>query len=58
MPEGYDHKYTYAHIGYNMKMTDMQAAVGLSQLRKADQFIAMRRDNFARLTAMFREHCP
>jgi CDP-6-deoxy-D-xylo-4-hexulose-3-dehydrase len=39
-----------------MKATDMQAAVGLSQLRKADQFIEMRRDNFAKLTAMFREY--
>ena len=54
MPEGYDHKYTYAHIGYNMKATDMQAAVGLGQLQKADGFIAARRANFAKLTAAFR----
>ncbi len=54
MPEGYDHKFTFAHLGYNMKATDMQAAVGVSQLRKADRFIAARRDNFEKLTAAFR----
>ncbi len=54
MPEGYDHKYTYAHVGYNMKATDMQAAVGIGQLQKADRFIAARRENFVKLGAAFR----
>lgn len=49
LPAGYDHKYTYSHIGYNLKVTDMQAAVGLSQLQKLPEFIAARRRNFARL---------
>lgn len=47
LPEGYDHKYTYSHLGYNLKITDMQAACGLAQLDKADQFIKMRKENFA-----------
>jgi CDP-6-deoxy-D-xylo-4-hexulose-3-dehydrase len=46
LPEGYDHKYTYSHIGYNLKLTDMQAAIGVAQLRKLPGFIARRRENF------------
>jgi CDP-6-deoxy-D-xylo-4-hexulose-3-dehydrase len=49
LPYGYDHKYTYSHIGYNLKVTDMQAAVGLAQLEKVDDFIAARKRNFALL---------
>jgi len=49
LPCGYDHKYTYSHIGYNLKVTDMQAAVGVSQLKKLPEFIAARRRNFAYL---------
>ena len=47
LPEGYDHKYTYSHLGYNLKITDMQAACGLAQLEKAPAFIQARKDNFA-----------
>lgn len=47
LPEGYDHKYTYSHLGYNLKITDMQAACGLAQLRKAPAFIQKRKDNFS-----------
>jgi CDP-6-deoxy-D-xylo-4-hexulose-3-dehydrase len=46
LPCGYDHKYTYSHIGYNLKATDMQAALGLSQLDHLEHFIQLRRDNF------------
>ena len=46
LPAGYDHKYTYSHLGYNLKITDMQAACGLAQLEKAPQFIQARKDNF------------
>ena len=53
LPHGYDHKYIYSHIGYNLKLTDMQAAVGVAQLGKLDAFIAARRANFARLHAGF-----
>ncbi len=55
LPAGYDHKYIYAHLGYNLKATDMQAAVGLSQLDRVDAFIARRRENFAWLTEAFRD---
>lgn len=47
LPKGYDHKYTYSHIGYNLKATDMQAAIGLSQLGKLEEFISARKLNFA-----------
>ncbi len=55
LPEGYDHKYIYSHIGFNLKVTDMQAAIGLSQLAKADSFIAKRRENHANLKKRFKE---
>ena len=46
LPEGYDHKYTYSHIGYNLKATDMQAALGLTQLAKVELFIQKRKENY------------
>jgi CDP-6-deoxy-D-xylo-4-hexulose-3-dehydrase len=46
LPDGYDHKYTYSHLGYNLKITDMQAACALAQLDRLDDFIAARRHNF------------
>lgn len=49
LPHGYDHKYIYSHIGYNLKATDMQAAVGVAQLKKLPQFIERRRHNWRRL---------
>ncbi len=49
LPHGYDHKYIYSHIGYNLKLTDMQAAVGIAQLKKLPDFIETRRGNFAAL---------
>jgi CDP-6-deoxy-D-xylo-4-hexulose-3-dehydrase len=55
LPDGYDHKYTYSHIGFNLKVTDIQAAVGLSQLTKADYFVARRKENHAILSEMFKE---
>jgi CDP-6-deoxy-D-xylo-4-hexulose-3-dehydrase len=50
LPAGYDHKYTYSHLGYNLKITDMQAACGLAQIDRAPGFIQARKDNFAYLT--------
>ncbi len=49
LPDGYDHKYTYSHLGYNLKITDMQAACALAQLDRLEEFIAKRRANFAYL---------
>lgn len=47
LPQGYDHKYTYSHLGYNLKITDMQAACALAQMNRLDDFIAARKRNFA-----------
>ena len=55
LPCGYDHKYTYTHVGYNLKLTDMQAAVGVAQLERLPAFIEARRRNFATLHAGLRE---
>lgn len=49
LPAGYDHKYTYSHLGYNLKITDMQAACALAQMDRVEEFIAKRRANFAYL---------
>ena len=62
LPFGYDHKYVYSHMGYNLKVTDMQAAVGCAQLKKLAGFIARRKDNFNQLTACLQPYagcsCP
>ena len=52
LPAGYDHKYVYSHAGYNLKITDMQAAIGLAQLARIDGFVAARRQNFALLSEL------
>jgi CDP-6-deoxy-D-xylo-4-hexulose-3-dehydrase len=56
LPYGYDHKYVYSHIGYNLKVTDMQAAVGCAQLQKLEQFIARRKENFRKLTEILKPY--
>ncbi|WP_335343119.1 lipopolysaccharide biosynthesis protein RfbH [Pseudodesulfovibrio indicus] len=55
LPEGYDHKYVYSHFGYNLKATDMQAAVGCAQLAKLPEFVAARRSNFDYLAGALEE---
>jgi CDP-6-deoxy-D-xylo-4-hexulose-3-dehydrase len=56
LPFGYDHKYVYSHIGYNLKITDMQAAIGCAQLDKLPEFIAARQKNHQRLSAALSRH--
>jgi len=56
LPHGFDHKYVYSHIGYNLKVTDMQAAIGCAQLGKLEGFIARRRANFDRLLSALRRY--
>jgi CDP-4-dehydro-6-deoxyglucose reductase, E1 len=58
LPSGYDHKYTYSHVGYNLKITDWQAACGLAQLKKVPAFIQQRRDNFTVLHEGLRDLEP
>ncbi|OGK57158.1 lipopolysaccharide biosynthesis protein RfbH [Candidatus Roizmanbacteria bacterium RIFCSPLOWO2_02_FULL_38_10] len=56
LPRGYDHKYIYSQIGYNLKLTDFQAAIGVAQLKKLPQFITRRKKNHNHLAAFFRKH--
>ena len=52
LPPGFDHKYVYSHIGYNLKLTDMQAAIGCAQLEKLDKFIQKRKENYRKIYQM------
>jgi len=56
LPLGYDHKYVYSHIGYNLKITDMQAAIGVAQLKKLPGFIEARKNNFKYLYEIFKQY--
>jgi len=56
LPFGYDHKYAYSHIGYNLKVTDMQAAIGCAQLQKLEQFITKRKENFQKITEFLKPY--
>jgi len=56
LPPGYDHKYVYSQLGYNLKLTDMQAAIGCAQLAKLDRFVARRRQNYAALLDLLRPY--
>jgi CDP-6-deoxy-D-xylo-4-hexulose-3-dehydrase len=58
LPHGYDHKYIYSHIGYNLKVTDMQAAIGVAQLQKLPAFIEQRRKNFSRIFFALEKYSP
>ena len=55
MPHGYDHKYIYSNIGYNLKSSDMQAALGCAQIEKLPKFISKRKENFNYLYNKFKE---
>ena len=56
LPQGYDHKYIYSHVGYNLKVTDMQAAIGVAQLAKLPGFIEQRKKNFIRLNSALEKY--
>lgn len=56
LPKGFDHKYTFTKVGYNLKMTELQAALGYSQIQKLDKFIAKRRDNYRKIYDVMKKH--
>lgn len=56
LPDGYDHKFVYSHLGFNLKMTDMQAAVGVAQLKKLEQFTRARKSNHRRIASVVERH--